>query len=303
MAIRKTHNFIKKHKRHFLLILKLFIIGFAFYSVITHADTKQIAKYLALIPTPNLILCFIILTLAQTIGSFRSKIYCAEAGVKMNNQFSIGLYLTGSLYNTILPGGISGDGYKVYILHKLAKVPKMNVLKALIAERSNGLLILMICAFIFAYFSNLVNLIPYGKILIILGVLITIICYRFFTKMLFKEKISTSFRAVIFSTINQLMQIFTVTILLASLKIDVFNHILLFPYITVFLISNILSILPISIGGIGIREITFLYISNILSLDKELGIAFSVIYFALYLAMSLNGLLFWHRLEKLYYNK
>src|ERR1700761_7528298 len=41
-------------------------------------------------------------------------------------------------YNVLLPGGIGGDGYKIYLLHKRYKLPTKKVFWAILFDRLSG---------------------------------------------------------------------------------------------------------------------------------------------------------------------
>jgi len=63
-----------------------------------------------------------------------------------------------------------------------------------------------------------------------------------------------------------------------------------FEYLFIFLISSIVAMLPITIGGVGSREITFLYGSMLLGLDKNLSIAMSLMFYLITAFVSSWGI-------------
>jgi uncharacterized membrane protein YbhN (UPF0104 family) len=68
------------------------------------------------------------------------------------------------------------------------------------------------------------------------------------------------------------------------------DHIL--PYLFLFLISSIVATLPITIGGIGSREITFLFGAEIMHLDIHQSIALSLLFYVITAVVSLFGIYF-----------
>jgi hypothetical protein len=68
------------------------------------------------------------------------------------------------------------------------------------------------------------------------------------------------------------------------------EHIL--PYLFLFLISSIVATLPITIGGIGSREITFLFGAEIMHLDIHQSIALSLLFYVITAVVSLFGIYF-----------
>jgi hypothetical protein len=81
-----------------------------------------------------------------------------------------------------------------------------------------------------------------------------------------------------------------------------------FPeYIVLYCAASITGMLPISVGGAGIKEGTYLYGAGKLQLyahstvDGSLGVEISLCIFFLMLAASLPGLLWLNKVEKTHY--
>ena len=68
-------------------------------------------------------------------------------------------------------------------------------------------------------------------------------------------------------------------------------------YLTLFLVSSVVAVLPISIGGVGVRELTFLYGFGLLGSDANSGVLFSFLFFLITALSSLAGTLFLHKTE------
>ena len=64
------------------------------------------------------------------------------------------------------------------------------------------------------------------------------------------------------------------------------------PYLFLFLISSIIAVLPITIGGIGTRELTFLIGADIMGLNIEVSIAMSLMFYLITLFVSFFGMYF-----------
>jgi uncharacterized membrane protein YbhN (UPF0104 family) len=60
-------------------------------------------------------------------------------------------------------------------------------------------------------------------------------------------------------------------------------------YIFVFLVSSIVAAMPITIGGIGSREITFLLGAEIMHLNISNSIALSLLFYIITAVVSLGG--------------
>lgn len=290
-------KFIKN--KYLILALKLLVIVLAFALIINKSDVNKIASYFTSINPLAIFIAYLMLTFAQIISALRTEFYFKTENIHLKKKFSIGLYFVGMLFNTILPTGIGGDGYKLYIINKLSNAKHGKILRILLSERASGLFaLLMLIVFITP--MSMIWQIDHVATLLIIGFLITIPAYFIAIKKLCKEKAKTAIGAMPYSFIVQLCGVIIVTTILWGMGFDTSNHPATNSYVVLFLISSVLSVLPISIGGVGIRELSFMYGASILGLDSELGVAIAAIYFVINLLCSLNGFFFWHRLEKMY---
>ena len=66
-------------------------------------------------------------------------------------------------------------------------------------------------------------------------------------------------------------------------------------YLLVFLISSIVAVIPLTIGGIGSRELTFLYGAQWLALDYKTAIAMSLLFFFITASVSITGMVYHFR--------
>lgn len=285
-------------KKQLLLTLKLAVIALAFAIIFHKADTDRIGHYLTSLHPLAFIAAYLLLNLAQLASAMRSRYYFNTAGIGLSRYFSIGLYYTGMLYNTLLPGGIGGDAYKIFLLGKLTGCPKLTALRLLLSDRASGLFILMMLAFAFALPANITSIIPLP--LLVLAAIITIPGYIYSAKLLLKEPLSAALGAMPYSLIVQLANVAMVPVIIWGFAPEITHSTAVSGYIFLFLVSSVLAVLPISIGGVGIRELAFMIGAKYLGLDAELGIALAMLFFIVTLITSLNGLFFWHRLEKLY---
>jgi uncharacterized membrane protein YbhN (UPF0104 family) len=287
-------------KKYIIFFSKFFFIATAFTIIFLSADTKLIIQHITHIPIINILISCLILLFAQIISAYRMQYYFKTKNLVLSNKFSIALYLTTMLYNTILPGGISGDGYKIYLLGKLANFAKLESLRVILSERANGLFVLLNLTLFLLLINNISLGMKFTKLLIFILILLNILVYCLSIKTFLNERVKVAIGALPYSLSVQFMNVSIIIIILYGLGFDINNYEQLNSYVILFLVSCILSVLPISIGGVGIRELTFMYGSSILSLNSEIGISIAVIYFLVNMICSLTGFIFWHKLEKIY---
>ena len=83
-------------------------------------------------------------------------------------------------------------------------------------------------------------------------------------------------------------------VLLVGMQVE---EALIADYMALLLFSSLLILIPISAGGLGLRELGFLYASQVVGLNAEIGVAVSLLYYSFNLVLSLIGVYFFARLK------
>ncbi|MDA0380498.1 MAG: lysylphosphatidylglycerol synthase transmembrane domain-containing protein [Bacteroidetes bacterium] len=205
------------------------------------------------------------------------------------------LYLQGMFYNLFLPGGIGGDAYKAYVLSKQYPVKIKRIIAALFLDRLSGLvalttLTLLLCSIYFGLYFPIINtaIKPIAPVIRFAVVLSPFVILGFYAvhRIWFRYALGVFYQTTLGSFVLQGLQVIAAYILLLGLG----NFENAWPFLLLFTLSSMLSVLPLSIGGIGLREITFFYGAQWLQLDSEVGVALSVLFFSVNALVSLIGL-------------
>lgn len=213
--------------------------------------------------------------------------YFEALGMKLSQIFNLKLYYLGMFYNLFLPGGIGGDGYKVYFLNKHYGAKIKDLINALLQDRISGLFALFILLCACFGFSSFVNMFGVNLVMLFL-VAITSFFAIFYISKLTKKFHSFFAKGFFVAFVLQIFQVLCALFILFAFDItNGFGN-----YLTIFLISSIVSVLPISFGGIGARELTFVYLLEFLNEGSEIGVALSVLFFIFTAISSLCGALF-----------
>jgi uncharacterized membrane protein YbhN (UPF0104 family) len=236
--------------------------------------------------------------MAQILSACRMKYYYFKANLPLNYKFSIGLYFTAMMFNNVLPGGIGGDGYKIYTIGKLAGFSRLKALQVAFSERGSGLFVLLLLLGLFGFCTNSLAIIPYKNYIITALIILLILSYATIAYFMLRESPATMLGAACYSLPIQLLNIIIALIFLFDFGITDSGEIM--SYLVIFLIASVATIIPITIGGAGIRELVFLYGAELLNLNPELGIALAFLLFIINVLCGAVGLLFWHRLARLY---
>lgn len=217
---------------------------------------------------------------SKYFSSVRLNLFLKNAGTAVDTEYNIKLYLLGMFYNFFLPTGIGGDAYKVIKIHKDYSYPVKNIASTILFDRVSGLVALVNIAALFSlYFLSLVQ-----GIALLLFFLIGNTVYHF----LVRKFISASFvslKTELLSLLVQLSQCICAYFILKA--IDIPDNELI--YIIVFLISSIASLFPLSIGGLGAREYTFMIAATYFHLDTEKAIVIGFLFYIISLFVSLFG--------------
>jgi len=219
---------------------------------------------------------------SMLVSSWRLLSFFKSIDLKLDARFNFRLYLLGLFYNFLLPGGIGGDGYKIYLLNKTYKLPAKKVFWALMFDRLSGLwaIGLIIVALIF--------LIPQidVQVALPLGIFITgSFIYYFVAYKFFKDYTKYFFEAHAKALLVQGLQVLAIVFLLAGQNFTgKFS-----PYLLSFLISALATIIPITVGGAGIRETVFTWLTRWFPMDKSLAVFLPGSFYLISLIVALLG--------------
>ncbi|MDX1950502.1 MAG: lysylphosphatidylglycerol synthase transmembrane domain-containing protein [Rickettsiales bacterium] len=287
----------KKKKKLYINLLKLFLSSLLIYFVVTKLDFNKLEKLLSNIDFAYIAIALISILIAQIFGGYRMRYYYQVAGMNFNAFYAVCFYFIGTMFNVVLPGGIGGDGYKAYYFQKKFRFPWQQSILATIRGRASGLFFLILFLLVFAYFYQGHINFPYIREIIILGLLLIFPAYSYSAKILLKESLKVQLGATRFSFIVQLFYLVAILAILESFGGESVTSLL--GYVVVFLIANIVAIIPISIGGLGIREFTYITFAGIMNLDKDTGVAASFLFYIAYSTIALIGFLPYLFIEKL----
>jgi uncharacterized membrane protein YbhN (UPF0104 family) len=271
--------------------------------ILRSAGVEKILGYLKQISLFHWLFAIVFATLAQLAAAFRMRFFFLSSGFALSSRYAIILYYVGSFYNFLLPGGIGGDAYKVILARKRMDIPAMQGIRIMLADRASGLCILMLIFFITVYFDD-IPFIPYFQALVIAATIGTILCYMFGCKLLLKQKPWVMMASLPYSAISQ--SLWVATLYVIWLSIGDGHHFK--DYATLYAASSIAGMVPLSVGGLGIKEIAYYYGASFMNhwadiaVDPGLGVVLSLCVFAMMFIASLPGLLWLQKVTHLKHN-
>lgn len=283
----KVH--LPKHLKTALkIVLSVGILAFVLYKI----DTNALLEVFAHVQPLWLLPALLFFALSKYISAFRLRRFLLNTGIDISASFNLKLYLLGMFYNLFLPGGIGGDGYKIYLLNKRYDVKARSIFWAILLDRVMGLLALFCLA---AALAAAATLPQFYKTFSWVLIPLAIIAFYFFIKILFDRYRDIFTITLLQSFLVQLSQIVSAFFILQAIGVN--NATV--DYLFLFLISSIVAALPITVGGIGSREITFLLGAQVMQLSTSDSIALSLLFYIITALVSLTGIYYSIKTEKL----
>jgi len=270
--------------------ITLFKILFSFvllYFVFTKIQFREVWEILKGSHFNYLIVALLFFIISKVLSALRLNLYIHQIKIFLTQLSNIKLYLLGMFYNLFLPGGIGGDAYKGYVLKKKYEVKTRSVVSILILDRLNGLLLIFVISCLLALFLNEYRVNSY-KIIFGIAIVLSVLVFWVFNKRFFSFVYPVFWRSLGFSALVQLAQLVSVLFILKALDVEGNN----IAYLFIFLISSIVSVLPLTIGGIGSREVVFYYGALWLALDENTSVSISMLFFLITATVSLIGIVY-----------
>jgi uncharacterized protein (TIRG00374 family) len=301
-------------KKGIVLVKALISVGLLVY-FFSRVGVKEIYQSILAIPFSLWALCFLLLIGANIFMAFRWCLIVRHLGLELSIQRCQRLYFLGLFFNNFLPSGVGGDFVKAYYLAQDTHSYERPFL-SIFLDRYIGLHVMLFSAVVFSAVLKISVegelLFPY--LLAVMGgvmVLNALMLSRFSRQLidLVERRIPRieGKLEVIYQGVGQVVKdrrLFFFFALLSAgyiLFTGGIHHLILaqegfslgiIQSTTVLILVNCAIFLPISIGGIGIREGLYLYLYSSCGVALPQILALSSIYLTLILACSLIGLPF-----------
>lgn len=275
---------MEKRRKRLITLLKIIFSVLLIYFVFTKIPFKEVWNVLKTINIGSLLLAITFFILSKLIAAFRLNLYFHQLRIYLTQWSNARLYLLGMFYNLFLPGGIGGDAYKGYVIKKQFDVATKRVVAILLLDRLSGLLLLLIYACIAGLMIN-TKIMSDFKWLFGLFIVLSAFLFWVLNKRYFAYVFDVYWKSLAYSALVQLCQIVCIYFIL--LGFDIQENML--SYIFIFLISSVVAVLPLTIGGIGSREVVFFYGALLLGLQESTSVSISMLFFFITALVSLAG--------------
>lgn len=265
--------------------VKIAVSGIALYFVFTKIPFAGVWEQIKDVNLAIILVAGLFFMLSKVVAAYRLLTYFKSINVKLDPISNLKLYLLGMFYNLFLPGGIGGDGYKVYLLKKQGYKNTKRLIGSVLVDRLSGMHALFCLLVIMFLISHISMSYKYALVLLIP---VSYVVYYLFIKLLFPYLKSITHTTFLYSLGVQSLQLITAFLLLWALG----QHTQLSGYLFLFLCSSVVATLPLTIGGIGGREFTVYIGAELLDFNNDIAIAVSLYFYIITAIVSFTGIYF-----------
>lgn len=315
MENNKTNK--KKINREKIFVAIRIIISLSLFSFLILRNLTNLRNFFSTIHTYNflyLITAFLLFASGIYIQMLRWDILLKAKGIYIHKGFLFRTYYIGFFYSNIFPTNIGGDIYRAYDLHNNKNIELHKNISVIIMERfiSIASASIFVLASFFILYKYLNIQIIIGLILVPLIILLVFLIIlnpekfrlnRFFKRhpglnnfksrldefrecfLEFKNKKSYVVLSFIVCFISQLFFIscYYFSNLYAKVNLDFYTFLFINPIIT--LSANI----PITIGGIGVRENTAVLVLKKFGIAESYAVIFAMAVLTIILVNAIIG--------------
>lgn len=294
-------------KKTISLLLRLLITFAIFYLVFRKVDVKGVFATMAQANLWLLLLAVLFQLLSTLLASLRWKLVMQSLGFRADFLFYLRSYFKGSFFNQALPTSIGGDALRVIDVARDGH-RKRDAFYGVAVDRGLGLVGLLIFNLLANMFAP--QLLPHDVFLVLnalvaLGIL-GFIAFYFLNRLKWLEQwaatrvlrrisqrldtvlcdVSAVARHTAFSLLIHLMALLAMYFIGTGvgLQFDLLTYMVVVPPVI------LLTIVPISLAGWGVREGGMIGLFTLLGADLTLVLSMSIIYGLILILTSLPGL-------------
>ena len=266
-------------------LLKIAVSALIVWLVLRAIDPKQLADMLRRANPLWLLWALLWFVASKLVAAERFRALLGAGEIRLSRRTNLELYWLGMYYNLLLPGGVSGDGYKIKILMDAFDKPFRPLFSLTLYDRLSGMLALGQLALVLA--CLLPPLQPWWP-LWLAGLLLSVPVSWWLFVWLVNTDRNLFWGLNLQSLVVQLAQLVCALGLMYALG-EGANWI---GYSLIFLVSSVAAMLPLTIGGTGARELTFLWGAKMLNLDSEKSVAVAFLFYLISTLVSMGGMWF-----------
>lgn len=270
------------------IAIKIVITSLLIWYVFQKIDFNKVKELFLTSDASFILLAFVLYCTSQVVSSWRLRTFLENIDLKLPFWFNFRLYLLGMFYNVFLPGGIGGDGYKIYLLRRKFKLPTKRLLLALFFDRLSGLWaigFIAVCLIIFIPKIDIPATWPVTALLT--GTLLYYLILRRFFREYSRQFVISHCKA----GMAQSLQVLAVICILLAQDFDGKFA----PYLFSFLLSSIIGIINVGIAGLGVKDVFMAHAADVFDISADLAVLISLTFWLISVLAALPGVWFVYR--------
>ncbi len=305
-------------KKILAVLLRILISAAIILFLFKNIDAKSLAQVIKSANKALILISSIVFLASYVLALLRWRMLLAAVGIRLPLKRVIASYSAGIFFNLFLPSSIGGDFMRSVDLSVHTKKPK-EIIATVFLDRLSGYIGLVILASLSFVFGG--ELVREKGTVFALGIIIFILLfsllvlfnkfiYRLISRFLrssnpgnirglisdlhkeihiFRHRKTIIIKNIVLSILIQAMAPLSFALLAFSLGLKV-NLVYFFIFIP---IIGAITLLPISIGGLGLRDLTTIYFFGKVGIAKDIAFAMSLLNFSFILVFGiLGGLLY-----------
>ena len=306
---------MKMFRNYIFTCLKLIISGVLIWLALKGVDLESAFERASNVD-PLMLISAILLLLGQSlIGGFRWRSIGQAIDCPLGIVKAIRIFYIGTFFNQVLPGGTGGDAVRIYLFFKGGATLRGSINSVMLERLVVLAALILIVALTQSFylpklnnnFSQWISWFPIGMCVFLSFIIIFIMLFdqlpdtfsrwRFFRGLGYMakdtRKLFLNYKNILpsalwgfFTHINLSLSVFCLAVGL-GVNIDFFTCLVLMP--PVFLITTI----PLSIGGWGVRENAMIIALGLVGVSSESSLALSILFGLAILIISMPGGLVW----------
>jgi len=292
--------------------LKILISGLMLWLLFHEVHFEVVKPYFEKIYLPSFLAALFVQLISSIVAAWRWNLIMHTLGFQASFSFYLKSYLKGVMFNQILPTSIGGDAYRMIETASLGRGKKEAFLGVLV-DRVYGLIGLIglnLLSLPFAYYvlpAKIFNIIVVLSIAAILGIVVLIKLPQITLSLLqpiFKilhelgQRLVHSFTSwldfFIKSVLTLLPNFLTVcAFFLLAHALGVTSN--LSDYLVIIPSVLLLTMIPISLAGWGVREGAMVFLGGLVGINKPEALAISLLFGLILILTSMPGLYFYFK--------
>lgn len=268
--------------RNLLLAIKLVATTATLAVIIRQVNWSEVQAIWQRCHPSWLVVAFLAFHGSKITAAMRLDRLLLGCGHRIDFRWHVLLCYGSMFYSNLLPGAVSGDAYKALVFNKHFGVPMKEAVVAIGLDRITGLLLLGFlgaCCLGFVWHWTL-------SLGCLVGMLLFTFCFSALIYYYSRDFYLGLAGAYWDSLVVQSLQILCATAILGAIG----DFQALAAYLCVFVCATTAAVLPLTLGGIGIREVVALQLTSLLGLDPQRGFALMFMFYLISLVGSLCGL-------------